>query len=349
MIVRNEKDNIGPALDTILPLADEIIINVNSSDDGTHEIVKEYAKRTGKIKHLSCEWHDDFSLARNQVLNEAKHPWIIWLDADDRVPKESIEDIKLLGDAPTDRAFQFNIINGRVDGISFGPEFYQTRMFPNDPDLRWEHRVHEQISPSIEKKGLPRIPVAVKIYHLGYNNPELKKTKARRNLRLMEMDPLVYPIDYTHRAHAYDILEEHKSALEWYLKAYNLPDVQNQNPDLYFSLPSDIGGQYMKMKDYETAIKWFLKCDENNIEGAYQLACCYEELEKYHVAVNMYYRVLKLNKPGALTVAIEYDACRIYAFHFLLRLLIVMKRHSDAVKLIADMTRQYPGIACDRR
>jgi tetratricopeptide (TPR) repeat protein len=343
MIAQNEKDNIGPALDTILPIADEIIVNVNSTNDGTHEIVQKYAKETGIVKHWSYSWQDDFSLARNQSMEPARFPWILWLDADDRVPVESIEGIRELAKAPQDRCFQFRIRNGRTDGLSIGPEFYQIRMFPNLPTMRWEKRVHEQISIAAQRNNLKKIKVDVEIYHTGYMNLKLKQEKARRNLRLMEMDPPEWPIDYAHRAHAYVILGKPNKAIEWYMQAWNIPGIEKQNPDLYYSLPGDIGGQHMVLGDYETALGWFKKCDPDNIEGAYQAARCYEELERYHVAINMYYRALKLHKP-ALCVAMEYDACRIYTFQFLLRLLVRMRRHHDAVKLIADMTREYPQI-----
>lgn len=346
IIARNEEKNIGAILGDALQFADEIIVNVNSSTDKTLDIVKNYQSSHGVIKYIQTEWQDDFSLARNQAIDQATLPWIVWLDADDRVSPEAAQGINILAKAPLNRCFAFRIRNGRTDGLKCGPEFYQIRMFPNNESMRFEGRVHEQISIAAQKQQLQRFNIDLEIYHSGYTNAEIKKAKARRNLRLMEMETPKWSIDFTHRAHAHVILDQHAKAIEWFIRAYERPETKTQNPDLYFSLPADIGGQYMMLNQFDKAMEWFDKCDSENIEGLYQKARCHEEMKHFHKAISLYYKVFEIKKSSYI-VPMEYDACRIYSFHFLLRLLVSFKRYHDSVKLIADMTRQYPEIKSD--
>jgi tetratricopeptide (TPR) repeat protein len=68
-------------------------------------------------------------------------------------------------------------------------------MFPRDDRIRFERRVHEQVAPSIQRCGLPILFVDVQVVHTGYADPDARMRKARRNLRLLEMDVAERPDD----------------------------------------------------------------------------------------------------------------------------------------------------------
>jgi hypothetical protein len=62
------------------------------------------------------------------------------------------------------------------------------RLFRNDASLRWEHRVHEQILPSIRRNGGEIRFADVEIRHVGYADPNLRSKKLERDVRLLQME-----------------------------------------------------------------------------------------------------------------------------------------------------------------
>jgi glycosyltransferase involved in cell wall biosynthesis len=67
-------------------------------------------------------------------------------------------------------------------------EVHHVRLFRNDPRIRWEFRVHEQILGSVRRAGgTPRFTDIV-ICHTGYQDAELRRRKSERDLRLLLME-----------------------------------------------------------------------------------------------------------------------------------------------------------------
>src|SRR5262249_40255402 len=63
------------------------------------------------------------------------------------------------------------------------------KLFPNRPDLRFEHRIHEQILPSIRKAGLEVRFSDLYVTHRNYDRSEEGQgRKRRRDFRLLELD-----------------------------------------------------------------------------------------------------------------------------------------------------------------
>ena len=86
MIVKNEAPRIERVLNSVKDFADEIIIVDTGSNDNTKELASKF---TDKI--YDFEWVDDFSRARNFSFSKANGEYIMWLDADDFIPKEELE------------------------------------------------------------------------------------------------------------------------------------------------------------------------------------------------------------------------------------------------------------------
>ena len=78
LIVKNEEDRLPGALESVA-FADEIVVADTGSTDGTA-----LAARRGGARLLSIDW-EGFVASRNRVLAEARHDWILVLDADERV------------------------------------------------------------------------------------------------------------------------------------------------------------------------------------------------------------------------------------------------------------------------
>jgi glycosyltransferase involved in cell wall biosynthesis len=92
ILARNEEAMIEEALKSIA-FCDEIIVVDNGSSDKTKDIAEKLGAKVSEIKS------NDFSQLRNFGLSKAENPWVLYLDADERVDenlktaiKKSIED-----------------------------------------------------------------------------------------------------------------------------------------------------------------------------------------------------------------------------------------------------------------
>lgn len=86
LIIRNEIARIEATLKHVLPLDfDEILIVDQQSDDGTLELVHEYARRYRRIRVESHPLYGCNEMSRPWVIQNAKGPFILLLDADEEL------------------------------------------------------------------------------------------------------------------------------------------------------------------------------------------------------------------------------------------------------------------------
>jgi glycosyltransferase involved in cell wall biosynthesis len=85
----NEEANIGPCLDSIKDIAEEIIIVDGSSTDNTREIAQKYGAKVFKTDN-----HPIFHINKQKALEKATGKWILQLDADERVSAPLRDEIK---------------------------------------------------------------------------------------------------------------------------------------------------------------------------------------------------------------------------------------------------------------
>ncbi len=78
LIVKNEEDRLPGALESVA-FADEVVVADTGSTDGTAGVA-----RRGGARLESIGW-EGFVASRNRALAEARHEWILVLDADERV------------------------------------------------------------------------------------------------------------------------------------------------------------------------------------------------------------------------------------------------------------------------
>ena len=80
LIARNEQEVIAETLDSILAIADEIIVWDSGSEDETMSL----ARKKG-VKVFQGFWKNDFSAARNDCLSKVSGDWVLWLDAGEKL------------------------------------------------------------------------------------------------------------------------------------------------------------------------------------------------------------------------------------------------------------------------
>ena len=130
-------------------------------------------------------------MSRNQSLNQAQGEWIFWMDADDVISAENGTGIReLIRRHPNhDAAYQVQVRIPPGPG-EFSPTLVDhVKLFPNRPDLRFEHRIHEQILPSIRRAGLPILFSDLYVTHQHYDRTEAGQRKKRlRDFCLLYLD-----------------------------------------------------------------------------------------------------------------------------------------------------------------
>ncbi len=88
---KNERLNIVPCIDSFWNLADEILIADSGSTDETMELAASF----DKVRVIQREYitSGDF---KNWAIPQAKHSWILLVDADERVTPQLTEEIQLV-------------------------------------------------------------------------------------------------------------------------------------------------------------------------------------------------------------------------------------------------------------
>lgn len=199
MIVRDEDANLKELLPQ-LAFADEVVL-VDTKPDRESEmhpayihdwIVAQAPELAGKVKVGLMPWTDDFSTARNFALSLCSKQWVLWLDADDRIPPDSAKLIRAALDFPggltARRACHFalrlrdHLPNGQTASCD------QPRIFPNIPGMYWEGRIHENYMVRADSLGLLLVTTGIPLDHHGYQDAEVLSRKHERNLRILALD-----------------------------------------------------------------------------------------------------------------------------------------------------------------
>jgi glycosyltransferase involved in cell wall biosynthesis len=142
MIVRDEADKLAGVLADANGFCDELVVVDTGSTDDTMEI----ARAAGAIVH-EFEWIDDFATARNYSFDQCTGDWIIWLDADDRLPAEVQAAIRAIKPTLTDDldAVLAEYRLWDTNGVRVLTRFDRERLLRRAAGLRWGGEVHEAI------------------------------------------------------------------------------------------------------------------------------------------------------------------------------------------------------------
>jgi glycosyltransferase involved in cell wall biosynthesis len=85
---KNERRNLRLCVDSVRSIADEILVADSGSTDGTPELARSLGCRVIQRELV------DFSNFKNWAIPQATHPWVLVVDADERVSLELADEIR---------------------------------------------------------------------------------------------------------------------------------------------------------------------------------------------------------------------------------------------------------------
>ncbi len=186
MIVKNEEKHLAYCLNSLTPVADEMIVVDTGSTDKTKVIAEAFGARI-----FDFEWINDFSAARNHSLSQAQGDWILVMDADEVISGQDYAKLKKLLHKKKESAYILatrNYVHRTAgDGWVCNDNSYiyeqagrgwfpstKVRLFPNNKNIRFEQPIHELVEYSLQKIGMGAKESGVPVHHYG----ELDATKA---------------------------------------------------------------------------------------------------------------------------------------------------------------------------
>lgn len=197
IIFRNDIRCLERCLQALEPLrraiACELVMADTGSDDGSREIAERYADVL-----FDFPWINDFSAARNAVMDRCGGTWYLAVDTDEYLDAEISELVEFLT-GPQDKNEIFASViqrNYRTRTMEPGDctDFLAQRMVRLSTDLRYQGTVHECF-PMPKGNITLRVLNHTVLHHDGYamDSPEEHQKKLDRDLALLrpelEKDP----------------------------------------------------------------------------------------------------------------------------------------------------------------
>lgn len=299
MIVKNEERYLFDCLNSVKNIVDEIVIVDTGSTDNTIEIAKSF---NAKIYHF--DWIDDFSAARNFALEKCTGDWILYLDADERLDEFSAKKIKSLTQTQENVGYYCTIKNYDSE-IQRDHTIRYVRFFRNNPDAKFTGKVHEQITPSLEKLNYKFIHSDLLIHHIGYDiSKEGKKQKAWRNLRLLLEDYKNSKNEYVlfQIGQSYFVLENFSEAKNTFLNLIESEKLNKQLKAETFSYLAQISFKEFRNVEAEKFIINAIKLNDTQPFYHLLLSKIHLRFNRIKEAKNELLKSLKLHKNSLRTI-----------------------------------------------
>lgn len=251
MIVKDEEENLPGCLESFGPVADQIVIVDTGSSDSSEAVARSYG---AEVYHHP--WNDDFSEARNWSLHYARGRTILWVDADDRLEAGVAEKLRRELLAHEGKAV-FLVVRSPEPGGNV-LRAYQLRAFPNDPEIRFEGAIHEQVIWALERQNIPTVQLPLEILHTGYVDDEALKRKLLRNKKILEGHVVSSPMNIHAQymlARTLEGLKEHDEAAYWLRRLLDHRDARSKKNEFILHAQALLGVYHANRGEVEEARK----------------------------------------------------------------------------------------------
>lgn len=189
MIVKNEERCLEKCLKALEPLRQAIPCELVIADTGSTDKTKEIASRYADIL-FDFKWVDDFSKARNAVMDKCSGEWFLTLDADEYLSSDTNELVTFLKSNTAKKMVLATIVIRNHFGKNMDStysDFNAIRMCRTNTKTRYVGAIHEHFDiPTTYNEVY--ILTETLFDHDGYAllSPEHKKQKEARNMELLK-------------------------------------------------------------------------------------------------------------------------------------------------------------------
>ena len=199
MIVKNESRCLEKCLNALTPLRNaipcELVIADTGSTDNTKEIAAKYADTL-----FDFPWVNDFSKARNAVMDRCKGKWFITIDADEYLESSPDELVALVTNESNLKYSCATFVKRNYSSVTLQGmynDFSAVRIVRLLPQVRYSGAIHEKLN-NVDLNKCISLPNTI-FAHDGYAtiDSNLSKQKAERNLKLLEIEYKKNPDDAT--------------------------------------------------------------------------------------------------------------------------------------------------------
>jgi tetratricopeptide (TPR) repeat protein len=141
MIVKNEAENLGRCLTSLVEVADELLVLDTGSTDDTIAIAHSFGARVEQFI-----WTQNFSEARNTALQYVTGDWVLVLDADEVLVAAAVPQLRQA--MQHQQALVINLVRQEV-GASQSPYSLVSRLFRRHPAIYFTRPYHAMIDDSV--------------------------------------------------------------------------------------------------------------------------------------------------------------------------------------------------------
>ncbi len=255
MIVRNERPSLPHALETVVNLADQLVVTDTGSEDSTPSLARRYGAYV-----MDVPWENDFSKARNQSLEALETDWILVLDADEQLSSDAVELLpRFLAETSADvLALPHLTVSRKGQWVRFE---HALRLFRNHKGFHYKYALPERLQYK-GKRALFPLP----IHHHGFSMPPEALTgrvkRFRALLHQQMQDQPKNPIFPQMLAFSAFWSGKRDLALEMAQKAWNLARKAPYEPRSYLTAAFLQAAIYLKLGRLDQAIRLLDACEE---------------------------------------------------------------------------------------
>lgn len=187
IITRNEAAKLRRCLACLSQLVADIVVVDTGSQDETADVVAGVA--VAVARYFYYEWRDDFFLARNYALKQAKYDQILVVDSDEWFASAKLEQVRtqiadFFAKADLRTAVGSFVRLNQTESGWQPSQYLVTRLFSRKY-FRYQGKLHERPMPLAGEKKRQEVKLELELLHDGYLKPAVFEQKAKRNLLLL--------------------------------------------------------------------------------------------------------------------------------------------------------------------
>lgn len=186
MIFKNEERCLERCLQSLEPLRRALPCELVMADTGSQDRSREIAAQYADVL-FDFPWVNDFSAARNAVLDRCSGKWYFTLDADEWLCEDIRELIAFLTLEHNNQVGTFRVRNYQFEGREQFVDSWAVRILLRSTGARYQYPIHE----SFEITEMRKVSLEdFFLHHDGYRqdfSPEQMQEKQLRNITMLEV------------------------------------------------------------------------------------------------------------------------------------------------------------------